>query len=207
MALATISNMSELAKARVLAQYQPATTRFVALVTELAGQVQEAETAIFGLLAQLSVATASGLWLERLGAIVGENREGLTDDGLSSDGYRAFINGRVLANKSQGTVEELYAISHAAAPVNTFALSEQPPAAMQLVVGNAMTDLVAQRFARLLGVARAVGVRLSVLYNTLPDSNTFTFSSGTSLEASSTLGFGDSSNPSTGGGMASAINA
>ena len=205
MGISAITDMPARALARILGQYKLATARFGALVSELAGQVQSAETAIFGLLAQLDVSSASGVWLENLGAIVDERRESLTDVD-----YRKFIAARVLANVSQGTCEELLTI---ALTIQTsvsagFALVELPPAAMQLSVGNvAMTDAFALRMARTLSRARAAGVRLSLLYQTLPDANTFTVASGTALEASSSLGFGDSSVPATGGGLASAINA
>lgn len=205
MALTQITDMAARAQARVLGQYQPATARLLAWVGELGGQVQESESALFGLAAQLDVSTATGIWLERLGAIVDEARESFNDTD-----YRGFIQGRVLANSSQGTLEEILAISRATFTTGgaTFALTDQFPAALQLVLAGAtMTDGFAQRFARLLGRVRSAGVRLSMLYQTIPDAAAFTFATGSGLEASSTLGFGDSSNALTGGGFASAINA
>lgn len=205
MGISAIIDMPARALARILGQYKLATARFGSLVSELAGQVQAAESAVFGVLAQLDLTTASGVWLENLGAIVDEARESLGDTD-----YRNFIKARVLANVSQGTCEELLTIARTVFVTGgaTFALTELPPAAMQLVLGGAtMTDAFALRTARALSRARAGGVRLSVLYQTLPDANTFTFSSNATLQASSTQGFGDATNPATGGGFAGAINA
>jgi hypothetical protein len=202
MALTPISDMAARAQARVLSQYQGATARLVPWVGGLGGVVQTAESAVYGLLAQLDVATATGLWLERLGALVDEARESLGDAQ-----YRAFIQARVLANGSQGRVEDIYSVARAGLSTLTYAMTAQPPAALQLVASGTTTDALMARLGRLLARTRAAGVRLSLLYQVQADAATFTFASGTALEASATLGFGDSGVPATGGGLASAANA
>lgn len=79
--------------------------RLEAFVRALGHGVQVLEDRIAERHLSLSLAGASGADLDILGTLVGERR-----DGLSDGAYRRFIAARLLANKSQGTSDELIKI-------------------------------------------------------------------------------------------------
>ena len=96
MALAHITDFVARTGARVLSQYRRL-PKFMGLVDGISGQVQAAEDALWDIVAQLSVDTAEGVWLDQLGAIVGEARVGENDSV-----YRDLIRARIYANRSHG---------------------------------------------------------------------------------------------------------
>ena len=82
--------------------------RIIALVEATARRVQELEDAALDLRLVLDLDDATGGWLDRLGRIVGEAREGLDDQT-----YRRFVRARLAINRSEGGVEELLSIGRA----------------------------------------------------------------------------------------------
>jgi hypothetical protein len=76
------------------------------LTRSLATGVQDIENTTFDLGLALQLASASGEWLDRFGAIVGELRGGLADAA-----YRRFIQARIQINRSQGEHERLIRIA------------------------------------------------------------------------------------------------
>lgn len=82
--------------------------RFEELLRILAEQVQEIEDALWEI-AQDDVDSAVGTQLDGFGAIVGAERQGLTDPN-----YRALIRATIRANRSEGTTPDLYSIVTAA---------------------------------------------------------------------------------------------
>lgn len=82
--------------------------RIMALVDATARRVQELEDAALDLRLVLGLDDATGGWLDRLGRIVGETREGLDDQT-----YRRFVRARLAINASEGGVEELLSIGRA----------------------------------------------------------------------------------------------
>ena len=203
MAVTPITDFVARTQAMVLAQYV-GLARFTGTVGLLGQAVQDAETGLSGLIASLNLSTASAVWLDRLGAVVDERREGLVDSI-----FRAFIQGRALANASQGDIPTLYAVANATASALsvTYSITAWPPAGLQMVVTGILGDALAGKLARLMRRARAAGVSLNIIYSTQADASTFFFSTTTSVQASSTQGFGDSGVPATGGGLSSAVGA
>lgn len=78
------------------------TPRALAIIAAQAVQQQEIEDAALDLRNALMLPTASGAWLDLLGRVVGEPREGLSDQD-----YRRFIAARLAVNASEGAVEQL----------------------------------------------------------------------------------------------------
>lgn len=196
--LVEITDYAARAKAKLLAQYSDK-PRIAGLVGELGGLAQEAEAAIWDLISETSIATATGIWLDRLGAIIGEPRDGAAD----SD-YRAFIRARIHANRSNGRVEDLIAVVKAwnGGVLPTLFVTQYFPAAVEVRLGAVVT--VVDRLLRLLKCTRSAAIGQMVLYQTVADAAAFTFSSSASPEASATQGFGDSTTPATGGAFVGA---
>ncbi len=192
------------AQRRVIAQYRE-NDQFMALIGALGDEVQQIEDAIYALYQAAFLDTATDVWLEYLGAIVGEAREGWGD----AD-YLRFIRARILANKSSGTIDELLEIVAMVlgSPVGVMwdTIQEFYPASLLLVVdvGLNPSEALRNRMTRITARARPAGVRLMI--NTAPEDHG-TFACGDSgnaqPELDSAQGFGDSSDPSTGGKLAS----
>lgn len=166
MALAHITDLVEQAKARMLLQYKTL-AKFVGDVAVLVAEVQELEDAFWAFYLELDVELADGVWLDRLGSLIGERRESAGDTR-----FRNFIKARILANKSTGSTDDVLAVAAQAlaefAP--SLALVDWYPAAEALTVGSGTPlggqngDLVLNRLVRILGRARAIAVQLGVLY-------------------------------------------
>lgn len=72
------------------------------LVTAYVDQIQELNDAATELLAKVSLDEATGFQLDRLGEIIGLERQGLDDDA-----YRSALRGWIQVNTSGGTIEQL----------------------------------------------------------------------------------------------------
>jgi hypothetical protein len=190
--LVLLTSYGERAVARLLAQYQK--PQLSALARELVERAQEVEATLFDVVSQTAIDTATGAWLDRLGAIVGEGRGGASDVD-----FRGFIRARVRANRSEGLVEDVLEVLKAwnGGTLPSHVFTDYPPAAFELRITSTVT--VVDRLLRLLKATRAAGIGQMLVYQTVADSAAFTFSSTSALQASSTLGFGDSTNPATGG--------
>lgn len=198
--LTEITDFAARAKTKMLAQYRDK-LKLAAFVGELAARAQDLEAALFDVLEQTSVGTAVGVWLERLGAVVGEERGGVGDTL-----YRQYIQARVKANRSEGRLEDVIAVITAWYGSAFPSLTLTEPGRANLLVelpSVAVTAAQIARLVRLLRDTRAAGVGAQVLWQPQADADTFTFSSSAALESDSARGFGDSSNPATGGAFRS----
>jgi hypothetical protein len=79
--------------------------RIEGFITVCAEEVQQLEDTLWAMIAERMLASAVGAQLDQYGALVGENRDGLTDDE-----YRAFIQARIATNASKGEVDTLTSI-------------------------------------------------------------------------------------------------
>lgn len=192
--IAEIVNFADRQVARMLERYRNK-TRTVLLVRELADSVQEVEAALWDLISRTAIDTADGVWLEGLGRVVGENREGATDTE-----FRRFIRARIRANRSAGTVEDIIGVLTAwNGSLPTLLVVDRFPAGIELTLTASFPADHLPRLIRLLKSTRAAGVGTMLIYQHVEDANAFTFSSNATLQVSSAQGFGDSSNPATGG--------
>lgn len=188
MALSQITDLAARAAARVLSQYK-SKPKFMALVNGVTGMVQQVEDALWAIVAQLDTAQAQGTWLDYLGNFVGEARAGANDAA-----YRLFIVARIIANKSQGTVEDVIGVIKIVTLLNVFPVARKTPASLEVFLdGYAMAEPVRTRLMQLLRRTRAGGVRLMVIYSPdATDTNMFLFASGDAFEDSTTQGTPDS---------------
>lgn len=107
---------------------------------------------------------AVGQQLDNLGEIVGETRQGRSDED-----YEVAIRGRVKLNISSGTIEDVYAIAGLIAPTLTTSLQEFYPAAFEAEVIEAITDESdIERLAEFIRLARPAAVRGSLKYHLSP---------------------------------------
>lgn len=201
--LSKITDHAERAKARLLEQYrnQP---KLVAFVGEMAGRVQDLEDAVYDLVAQTAVSTAVGIWLDRLGAIVGEER-GAEGDVL----YRRYILARVVANRSLATLEDIVKVIDAGMgfAVPGVSILELGRASMQVDLNRDIAEAVRDRLVRFLTSTRSAGVGQTFFWLPVGASKCFTFSVGTGLEVDADAGFGDTSAPAVGGRFVGAYRA
>lgn len=193
------------ARARVLAQYRERTTWLVALLEELGASVQEVEDALFDVVDQLSISNATGIWLERLGGIVGEPRAGQSNDVI----YRRFIRARVKANRSNGTLEDVLAVLVEAQGflMPTLTLTELGRASFQVDFGNDINFELFERLRRLVSATRSAGVGCTMFWMDEASTKTFTFAEAAVLQSDTQRGFGNATVAGVGGGFAGAYRA
>ena len=122
----------------------------------LGPQCQDLEDAAQTLLTILDINASEGVNLDNIGRIVGQPRNGVDDST-----YRLYLSARVLANKSAGTVDDLFKIMRV-----LFGLSSTQPRyesgwSKQFVIkiGAVLTRAQALIAAEFLGDAKEAGAR------------------------------------------------
>jgi hypothetical protein len=183
---------------RLLQQFQEK-QRIEDFLSALLDQVQEIEDAAWDLYIARTLGNAEGALLDQLGAKVGEERRGRTDGQ-----YRRFIGVRILSNRSDGQIEQLYSILRQIFG-GTFIgwIDELEPAAMRLDLLTPLTvDTPASEIDLVLGRSKGGGVRLDAVYlaDDLADSLIVDSTVTTRTSAGQAIG---SSVSSTGGVIAS----
>jgi hypothetical protein len=168
------------------------------MLTAYLNQVQELEDVFFDILAIFTdIDSQVGEQLDLIGRIVGQDREGRTDDV-----YLLWIKARIKVNKSSGIVDELLEILALVAPNNTREYTPYYPASFTIrLVGALLED--AEQIAKLLGEAVGAGINGQLIYSLAADSDTFQFASGDTIETSTTQGFANDAG-TTGGQFADA---
>ena len=152
------------------------TNNFVRLLTALCSGVQSAEDALQQLLTQRSLGTAVGAQLDVLGAIVGQPRQGLSDDD-----YTRYIRARIATDRSNGLINELLNITSLILndPAATLTLTQEGVATARLTIGGiAITDALGDIVSSFVQTAASAGVRILVEWLPLGPAGTFTFDTG-----------------------------
>lgn len=132
--------------------------RSSALMRSVGGHLQDFEDAAWAMYNALDVDTAVGHWLDLLGAIVGERRDGREDDD-----YRGAVRARILVNLSNGRLEDMLRVLLAMLPDATVIDAEYYPAALRFDIYDAFTGTQPATVARMLRQAKPAGVRLDVV--------------------------------------------
>ena len=102
-------------------------TNIDAITSLFATESQSLETVIQDILTARTIDGAVGVQLDDLGSLVGQYREGRTDDR-----YRIWIKARIIANRSSGSPPDMYAIA------STILGSAMPLELIQIPTGHAM---------------------------------------------------------------------
>ena len=124
------------AAARRMIQYLDK-PRFRALLCVYVSQIQDAEDAGWQLATERTIDAAVGVQLDGLGDIVGQPRQGLSDDD-----YRPLIRARIKANNSEGTAPNIIDVAVAALnnPASGSILYDiKPPAGYLLTLVTPLT--------------------------------------------------------------------
>lgn len=179
--------------------------RLRALLGSYAEQAQELETIFWYLYSRRGISTATGVWLDVLGEIVGEPRQDRTDEG-----YRSAIRVRILVNRSDGKHHQLLTIAtRMLGDGANVQITEHPPASLLVRVYSDLGDVLPADLVRMLRSAKAGGVRLDLIYATDPDA-TFMWgstptSAGETVGGAPSTGWGSTTNAALGGRWASVL--
>jgi hypothetical protein len=137
--------------------------RIAWLLVTLLDQVQEWEDALWDIYVLRNLEDATGDLLDQLGGIVGESRRGRTDDE-----YRRFIGVRILSNRSDGQIEDLYTILRAIWPDFSGFIRDLYPASMLVEIQNPITSETPMSEVNLvLGRSKPGGVSLFAGYTSV----------------------------------------
>lgn len=161
-----------------------------AILTTWLSQVQELENALWAVLVNTTLDNAEGDALEQLGALVGMARGALGITPWTDEEYRTVLRATILANRSNGTGDDLLAILHRLLGSWGVSLTEYFPAAL-VAEPDASPALGSQALFTLLRRAKAGGVQLQVV--DVPEGDAFTFASGEAVETDAAHGFSDTS--------------
>lgn len=157
-----------------------AQTNMQKLIAALTGPANDLEAALQALLTERAVDTAFGVQLDQLGDIVGQPRNGATDDD-----YRRYLRARIATNRSHGIFEDLIRVSVLVLndPTNVVDVQTyQIATAVVSVLAATVTTAVADILISFLLQAKEAGVRIILIYSNFPPSTTFTYD-GTSAQA------------------------
>lgn len=168
--------------------------RMVGVLSALVAGVQEAENALVPLFTDVNLDTGVGHQLDLIGKLIGTKRYGVSDTV-----YRVRLRVEILVKNSAGTLEQLLEIMRVATSLypGTTCNIQQAGVATVLasLTGPVPVSLPTELFL-FLDRARALGVQLFLNYS--PD-DAFTLATGLTEELDTTHGWGDDTNPVTGG--------
>jgi hypothetical protein len=191
MTIERITDHNERALARLLAQFKQSESH-AGILGAFCNQVQGLEDAAFGLLITRTIDGASGVQLDVIGRIVGQQREGRDDPT-----FRLWIRARILVNRRSGEVETINAVIAQVFPLALAQVIEFPPAALEAqVTGTITTATDAHSLDTLLHLAKAAGVNVQTIYQTADDAGTFTLAADDETGG----GLGLAADDETGGG-------
>jgi len=194
MPLTKKTNHSEEAQGRLLEQFRES-EKFKALVASYAAQVQELENVLFQLIDDRTIDTAVGVQLDGIGQIVGQAREGRTDDQ-----YRLILKTRITINNSSGTVEDIIAVCDAVTGANTIEVQQYFPKAVNVILTDALVE-DPDEVEKIVESVVDAGVNLVIEYRISPEGEIFSFATGDTIETSSTQGMANDAG-TTGGKFA-----
>lgn len=152
-------------------------TNIEKLLAILMRPIQRVENVLIDMKLKRDINTAVGAQLDIIGRIVGQPRNGESDDEV----YRRFCRARVLVNKSSGVPEELIKIAIVAVDDDSLVVIVRPSvnASIEIdVTSIPISESTARILAILLVAAVSAGVRLMLAYAVSPSAGLFRFDSG-----------------------------
>lgn len=174
-----VSDWAGRLRSRLYVQFRDAVSWQAWCNDVLGPQFQDLEDAAQTLLTMLDIEASQGVQLDVIGRLIGQPRNGVDDPT-----YRLYLSARVLANKSTGTVEDIFKIMRAlygqdaARPTYQGGLVKQ----FSIRIGEVLTraeGLIGQSF---LHDAKEAGVRGILEWQESATSAVFTFDSGPGLD-------------------------
>lgn len=172
---------------------------FEALLRIFLKRVQHFDDVVYELYTGVWLDNATGAQLDNLGDVVGEQRLGRSDTL-----FRLGVRARILINRSNGKVPELLKLARLLvgdSPDITY--TPQPPAAFSLDIIGVTSD--PQTVHDLLDQMRGAGIRMDLTYADDIE-HAFTFAVDDTPDVLDTdKGFGDDTDPTTGGHLAGVI--
>jgi hypothetical protein len=179
--------------ARFLEQFK-SKPNLAALAKSYLNRIQELENAVWEVILFRGLESSEGVQLDKIGRIVGRGRGSLNDDD-----YRIAIRGQIRINRSCGTPEDLIVVTRLSSPSSTvFSYDELHPATVLIAIIGALDFNIDVLFGNLVRT-KSGGVRLFLTWSAANPENTFTFAPGSVPVVDTLKGFGDTSNPATGG--------
>lgn len=161
-----VSDWKERLCTRLYTQFRDKTT-WLLWVALLARQAQDLEDAAQSLLTIFDIDNSSGIQLDVIGRIVGQTRQGAIDSE-----YRLGLKARILANKSSGTPENIFALFLGAPMVYSLGVIKEFAVRVASVP---ITPAEAAGAVMLLGVAREAGARALFEWQEYVNAQMFTF--------------------------------
>lgn len=166
------------------------------LINALIGPLEELEGVFWDIRDLTDIDDATGEQLDVLGRIVNQERAGFDDDT-----YRLFLKARVQLNRSSGTVPEVVEVFQLILPAGgePHVYQAFPKSFTLQVQGAALTEEQVQLYRTFLAAAADAGARFFFEWSPTTDADTFTFDGPVGA------GFGDTTDPDTGGQLSGVI--
>jgi len=164
-------------------------TNIAHFLTALVTPIQEVENALWQLYAERNVDTAIGAQLTLVGKIVGQSREGVTDDDI----FRRYVRARISVNRSKGTLSNVFTVADLVLDDESLSLIWDPgvvAAGHLRVQGGTVTDALAEVLIGFLRDTVASGVRIVTITQAVADSDSFIFPLFCQLDGSHSSGSG-----------------
>lgn len=151
-----LEGMADAAFRRLIDRFRrPRTKELLSVIVE---EVQEVEDAVEQTYFNTLLVNAEGVNLDVIGRRVGEPRAGRLDEP-----YRAAIRTAILANVSEGRIEDYIAICRSLIPTATVKAVDYYPCDMAIIVST-LAGVAHSNLVNLLERARTGGVRLEISY-------------------------------------------
>lgn len=160
--------MADDAVANLVSDSYKADEAFVAWVRILVEPFQDAEDLAQAMLAMLDIDTATGVWLDMLGRIVGQERTSVDDEV-----FRLSVKARVRINISSGTLRDLQELALLLFTTEDWSITDVYPNSCRVSVNSlaAQAPLLKALFQECIGAARDI----QFVYSARPRADLFTF--------------------------------
>jgi len=189
-------NRIEQGLSRLITQFKDK-PRFTALLAAILREDQQIEDATFGLLVcALNNPNISGVTLDTIGKIVGQPRQGQTDQQ-----YIPYLQARIKTNLSDGTVETLLAITVFLVGTSSPILFREFVKAVEIEVDD-VTGNAYQIWSQFLNLAKDAGTKMNFIFSKAPSSSVFKWTSvSSSFTVTTNQRYGSVSTVGIGGGL------
>lgn len=154
-------------------QFRDATTWQQWCDDVLGPQAQDLEDALQTLFTLFSIDDCEGVQLDIIGRVVGQPRNSV-DDAT----YRVYLKARILANRSTGTTEDLYAVFNALLGAIGFVSTTSPIRQFAFRAKTAITRTQAMIAIEFLRAAKEAGAGAVFEWQESPTAQMFTYDTG-----------------------------